>query len=110
MPFMTNKVTIKTLPITFTDSLKKRSDWQLTEKIAKADLALAKNAILRDLEQNIPVKFADEIVLTLSISTSTLHIKIDYSQIKSRKTIRLIKLYLSGDQQAFSTEWIKLGV
>jgi len=105
---MTNKVTIHTLPVKLTDRQRKSSNWQFRTKIANQDLDLAQKSILRDLEQNIAVKFADEIVLTLSINTTTFKIKIDYSQIKSRKTVHLIKLYLSRDIEKFAKELMKL--
>ena len=105
---MSNKVTVNILPVTLTDKQRSNSNWQLRQKIAKQDLVAAQQYILRDLEQNIAVKFADEIILTLSINIRTFKIKTDYSQVKSKRAIRLIKLYLSRDMEAFANEWNKL--
>jgi hypothetical protein len=35
-------------------------------------------------------------------------VEIDYSATKSKKAIRLIKLYLAGDMDTFAKEWLKL--
>lgn len=105
---MANKVTIHTMPVILNDRQRKSSNWNFIQKIAKQDLDAAKQTIQRDLEQNIAIKFADEIVLTLSINAITFKVKIDYSEIKSRNTIKLIKLYLSRDMEAFAIEWLKL--
>lgn len=105
---MDNKVTIDIIPIVLTNKQRNNPTWQLKYKIAKQDLELAQKSILRDLEQNIAVKFNFDIVLTLSISITTFKIKIDYSKIKSKTSVRLIKLYLSRDMDEFAKEWIKL--
>ena len=106
---MINNVTVNVTPINLPESKKNSSTWKIRYQLAKEDLEVAQQSILRNLEQNIPVNFSTTIVLTLRISLTTFKIKIDYSQIKSLKQARLIKLYLSGDMENFASEWLKLG-
>src|SRR5258705_2392355 len=94
---MTNKIIVNTLPVILSNKQENNPTWQLRQKIAKQDLEVAQKSILRDIQQNIAIEFADEIILTLSINMRTFKIKIDYSQIKSKTATRLIKLYLSRD-------------
>lgn len=105
---MKNKVVINTLPIVLSAKQKKSPDKNFIFSIAKQNLELAQMSIKREIEQNIPVIFSDEIILSISINTKTFKIKIDYSGIKSKKSMRLIKLYLSDDEEAFIEEWFKI--
>ena len=105
---MDNKVIVKTLPVTIPDNKKHIKSWQIREIFAIQDLECAQMTIARLLEHDIAVQFGTEIVLTLSINIRTFKIKIDYSEIKSKTSVRLIKLYLSRDIDGFAEEWFKL--
>jgi hypothetical protein len=81
---------------------------QFMYSVLISELDLAKRTIQRQLEDDIPVYFSYPLNLHLSIHPRTQKIKVDYSAIKQTKEKKLVKLYLRGDMEAFSTEWMKL--
>ncbi|MCZ4695139.1 hypothetical protein DWB61_08680 [Ancylomarina euxinus] len=105
---MDKNIIIKTKPVELTEKQKCDNSWQLRQKIAQQDLECVQKSILRDLENNIPVQFKSDIVVTLSISLTTLKIKKDYSEIRNKSTVRLIRYYLSRDMNNFVKELMKL--
>ena len=104
---MQNKVIVKTTPINLSD-LKDNSVRRLKHTIAKQDLEVAQKTISRELEDDFAVHFNFDIILILSINIRTLKIKIDYSKITCKNSVRILRLYLSGERKYFISEWLKL--
>lgn len=100
------KIDVK--PFTLTDKEKSSKAWKMKRKLAMQDLELAKTSLQRDLEHDIPVTFLDDIILTISVNKKTMKTEIDYSTTKSKTSIRLIKVWLSGDMETFAELWLKL--
>lgn len=105
---MSNKVIINIIPVNLNIKQRNNPDWLFRQKLANQDLIKAQKSIYRDIKHNIPIDFTDEIILNLSISPITFKIKIDYSQIKNKKIVKLIKLYLTREMEKFISEWFKL--
>lgn len=104
---MVNNVIVTAIPV-FLTGKQQSATWKLRKQIADMDLAVAVESIQRQLQSEIPVNFNFPVKLKLSISIHSYKIKIDYSAIKSRSSVRLIKLYLTNDRHAFAREWMRL--
>jgi hypothetical protein len=100
-------IRIDTIPFVLTEKEKISPTWKMKKKLATQDLQLAKTSLQRDLEQNIPVTFLDDIILTIAVNKKTMETEIDYSATKSKSAIRFVKLYQSGDMETFANEWLK---
>lgn len=101
-------IIIKTIPLTLTDNQKKIGSWRLKQKLANQDLQVMKGSLHWTIEHDIPIKFLRDIVVTISIRKTDLKTSIDYSEIKDKESVDLIKLYLSGDRVSFANKWVTL--
>jgi hypothetical protein len=101
-------IKIDIIPFVLTDKEKSSWTWKMKKKLAIQDLEVARISLQKDLEDNLPVAFHEDIVLNVSVNKKTMKVEIDYSATKSKKAIRLIKLYLAGDMDTFAKEWLKL--
>lgn len=98
-------VTVSTVVLT---NKQQSATWKLKKQIADLDIEAAKESIQWNLRHNIPVTFNFPVRLHLSMNVDSLKVKIDYSNIKSQTSIKLIKYYLNNNMEAFAKEWIKL--
>lgn len=105
---MENLVTIDIVPVILNAKKKSSSTWQTKLRIAQEDLEFSATSIRRLLETEIPVHFTYPLHLTLSYNMNSMKVKIDYSAIKEKKGVSLIKLYLKNEHVSFSKEWLKL--
>lgn len=99
-------VIVNTIPFELTEIQKSKWEWQMKQKLALADLEAMKDFLKRELSDNLPVTFLEDIILTVSVNKWTMKLKIDYSMIKSKKVLSLIKLWLKGDMKRFSRLWL----
>lgn len=93
---MNNTVTIKTLPLAFSSQKRSNMEKEVITIYATQDLECVKQRMLRELQYYIPARFDFEILLTLSINTNTFKIKVDYSEIKDKKAVGIIKRYFNS--------------
>ena len=84
---------------------KDRSFWNV---YAQQNLDCSKQGIERALRQDIPVHFKNKISLALSLNPRTLEVKIDYSPIEDNVQRKLVKSYLTKDEETFARLWMKL--
>lgn len=101
-------ISIKTIPFVLTNDQKRINSWRTKQKLATQDLQVMQESLQRTLEHDIPIEFTHDILLTISVRRTDLKTIIDYSEVQDKKSVDLIKLYLSGDKVSFAHKWLNL--